>query len=436
LRQVGALTQAARTSFEILALIETLQAENLFLPTSLITALRATLDEMAAILDRGEYPLDVDCPSPENPPGLSPNAAEIFLRLKIALETFAQAAPDGAAQAAEKKSGAFFLPDAFSNPEHVRYAIKTTTAAMICYILYTLLDWPGIHTCLITCYIVSLGTTAETIEKLSLRIAGCLVGAAAGIAAMIFLIPHFTSIAGLIIVVFLGAFAAAWVAGGSPRISYAGYQIAFAFFLCVIQGSAPAFDLSVARDRVIGILLGNLVVYLIFANIWPVSVASRIDDAAARLLRELGGLLASVTPHDRQTRAAQARATLSRIALDLELVRYEPVSVRPAESWIDARRRALGNLGDLYRSVLLLGASRPAGVAEIAHGLDGLADSLDAGGDDTSHAAETSPLENAAPETEAAQSHFLEKAKEHLRKLEEEFRSSESADMRAPHATA
>jgi len=97
------------------------------------------------------------------------------------------------------------LPDAFTNPEHVRYALKTTSAAMFCYVLYSLLDWPGIHTCLITCYIVSLGTTAETVEKLTLRILGCLVGAAAGIAAIVYLIPHVTSIGALMIVVFLGA---------------------------------------------------------------------------------------------------------------------------------------------------------------------------------------------------------------------------------------
>ena len=56
------------------------------------------------------------------------------------------------------------LPDAFTNPAHVQYALKTTGAAMFCYVVYLLLDWPGIHTCLITCYIVSLGSTAETVE--------------------------------------------------------------------------------------------------------------------------------------------------------------------------------------------------------------------------------------------------------------------------------
>src|ERR1700740_2005495 len=139
---------------------------------------------------------------------------------------------------------------------------------MFCYFLYSLLDWPGIHTSLITCYIVSLGTTAETVEKLTLRILGCLVGAGAGIGAIVFLMPHFSSIGGLLIVVFAAAFVSAWIAAGSPRISYVGFQIAFAFFLCVVQGSSPAFDLTVARDRIIGILFGNIVVYLMFTNIW------------------------------------------------------------------------------------------------------------------------------------------------------------------------
>ncbi len=44
--------------------------------------------------------------------------------------------------------------------------------AMACYIFYSLLDWPGIHTCFITCYVVALGTTAETIEKFSFRLLG------------------------------------------------------------------------------------------------------------------------------------------------------------------------------------------------------------------------------------------------------------------------
>lgn len=57
---------------------------------------------------------------------------------------------------------------------------------MFCYAAYLLLDWPGIHTSFITCYMVSLGTTAETIEKFTLRILGALIGAGSGLAAIVF----------------------------------------------------------------------------------------------------------------------------------------------------------------------------------------------------------------------------------------------------------
>lgn len=55
-------------------------------------------------------------------------------------------------QEKKEKSGVFF-PDAFSNPEHVQYAFKTTLAAMTCYLIYSLLSWSGIHTALISCFI-------------------------------------------------------------------------------------------------------------------------------------------------------------------------------------------------------------------------------------------------------------------------------------------
>ena len=221
-------------------------------------------------------------------------ATAALSELRAALSAFAEPPPpDPSPQPAAKPKGGFFLPDAFTNPAHVQYALKTTGAAMFCYVVYMLLDWPGIHTCLITCFIVSLGTAAETVEKQALRFVGCGIGAAAGLAAIVFLMPNVTSIGGLMGVVFLAALASGWIAAGGPRISYVGFQLAFAFFLSVIQGAAPAFDMTIARDRTIGILFGNLVVAVVFTQIWPVTIAERIDPAIA-------GLLVSSPPWSRQ----------------------------------------------------------------------------------------------------------------------------------------
>ncbi|WP_256122112.1 FUSC family protein, partial [Burkholderia sp. A2] len=278
------------------------------LPDAFATPIAATLDDMAAILEQGGYPVDVTLALPPAD-ALPPLARVVATGLQATITHFAepgataptadaatqasaQATPAAPAAAPEAPTaapvaaprGGFFLPDARTNPDHIRYALKTTAAAIFCYLLYSQLDWSGIHTCVVTCYIVSLGSTAETVEKLTLRIFGCMIGALLGTAALVFVVPALSSIGELMALVFAGAWLSAWVAFGSPRIAYAGFQIAFAFFLCVIQGAGPGFDLTIARDRTIGILLGNVVVYLVFTRIWPVSIGKQIDVAFAALL--------------------------------------------------------------------------------------------------------------------------------------------------------
>ncbi len=359
---IAALRQAAESIVPILLLVDMIDRNpEGMLPDSLKGHIADVLDEMAS----------------EDGAPLSPSAAEILADMKEALARFTAAPlPDLPPPSPEKAKGGFFLPDAFTNPEHVHYALKTTAAAMFCYATYTLLDWPGIHTCLITCYIVSLGTTGETVEKLTLRILGCLLGAAAGIAAIVFLMPNFTSIGALMAVVFVATLASGWVAGGSPRIAYAGFQIAFAFFLCTIQGSAPAFDMSIARDRVIGILFGNLVVYLVFSNIWPVTVAQRVDSGIATLLRRLGAMATAVNRSRRCSLASEASAALGAIEQDIELAQYEPSSVRPANDWLDLRRRTANAIAALMGPLWLRANQDPSLGGELSRRLNGLAGSF------------------------------------------------------------
>jgi len=284
---VAALRQAMSSTLAILVAADLAAREpSGRLPASFIGPITDALENMARMLKAGGYPADIEL-SLKGVQELTPLARIVAEDLHDAIARFAviegdvpiegEGAVDAKAKAATtaSKRGGFFLPDAFTNPEHVRYALKTTAAAMFCYLLYLQINWPGIHTCFITVYMVSLGTTAETVEKMTLRIAGCLVGALLGTAAIVFVTPVLTSVLGLMALVLFGAWLAAWVAFGSPRIAYAGFQIALVFFMCVIQGAAPGFDLTVARDRTIGILIGNVVVYLVFTRVWPVSVAAR-----------------------------------------------------------------------------------------------------------------------------------------------------------------
>jgi multidrug resistance protein MdtO len=184
-----------------------------------------------------------------------------------------------------------FAPDAFTNPDHIRFSLKVTLAAMICYLIYTGLDWSGIHTAFITCIIIGLESTGATIRKGRLRICGCLLGGLLGFLSILYLIPHMESIVSLAILTAAVSALAGWVAAGSERISYGGLQIALAFFLCVFQGFAPDTGFVTIRDRIVGIVLGILVTSCVFHYIWPERARDKLRLATARMLRDLGRLV-------------------------------------------------------------------------------------------------------------------------------------------------
>ncbi len=230
-------------------------------------------------------------------------------------------------------SDPFLSPDAFSNPIHQRFALKTTAAAMICYFTYSAIDWQGIHTAMITCYVACLGSAGETVHKLILRITGCLIGAFLGVMAIFFLIPHMESVGSLAFLVYGAILIAAWVSTGNERISYGGVQIGLAFLLTVLQGFEPSTDLGSARDRIVGILLGNLVVYFIFTSIWPVSVTNTVHGHLASAVKRMSGLL-KLEPAERVTsisEVAAVKSDLSAVTDALAYSSFEPAGVRPSK---------------------------------------------------------------------------------------------------------
>ena len=361
---LAALGRAVTSSGSVLAIVRFMRETEGALPSEpLLGQTAGTLDEMADILAAGGYPVRIE-PAPADPR---------LEALSAALARFAEA-PDEAAPAAppEQAHSGFMLPDAFSNPEHLRYALKTTAAAMFCYLLYSVLDWPGVHTCLITCYIVSLTTLAESVEKLTLRIVGCVLGAALGFAVMVFVVPSYTSIGALMAIVFLGALASAWIAAGSPRIAYVGFQLAFAFFLCVVQGPAPDFDLVVARDRVIGVLIGNLAMFAVATLFWPVSLKPRVEAGIAAVIRLLGQWTQAGERSMRQLSGAQLRTALAGVRDDLDLLHYEPDSVRPHAQWLDEQRQLTDRVEALVGPLAVAAEMNAPLDAQFTRSLEGL----------------------------------------------------------------
>lgn len=173
----------------------------------------------------------------------------------------------------------------------LRFAFKSTLAAMLCYIVYSGLDWSGIRTSIITCFFVALGSTGETIHKLGLRLSGALIGGVLAGVSIVFLFPVMDDIGGFVVLFAAVTLLCTWVATSGPLLSYAGLQMAFAFYLGVLQDTGPTDDLTVLRDRLAGIVLGNIAMSLVFSTLWPVgttasakAVLSRVIGRQVRLL--------------------------------------------------------------------------------------------------------------------------------------------------------
>jgi multidrug resistance protein MdtO len=187
------------------------------------------------------------------------------------------------------------VADAWSNPEHARFALKTTIAVMASYFIYTMLDWPSIRTAVVTCFFVALGSLGETMHKLTLRIGGALIGGAAALLSIVYVLPQMTDIGQLALLIAAMSAVSAWVTTSSERLSYLGVQMGFAFFLGVLHDYGPTMELTTARDRIVGILLGNVLMTIVFSTMWPVSALDRARQVVAQALAALGDLVRNAT---------------------------------------------------------------------------------------------------------------------------------------------
>ncbi len=199
----------------------------------------------------------------------------------------------------EEQPTPFFARDAFSNPAHVRFAVRGTMAAMAAYIIYTAIDWPGLSTSIATCIITALSTIGSSRQKQFLRLGGVIVGGIIiGFGAQIFVLPYLDSIAGFTLLFMAVTALSSWIATASPRLSYLGVQLALAFYLINLQEFTIQVSLSIARDRVFGVLLGLLCMWLIYDRLWQKNALDEMQRLFARNLEMFAELTEQLLEKD------------------------------------------------------------------------------------------------------------------------------------------
>jgi multidrug resistance protein MdtO len=103
----------------------------------------------------------------------------------------------------------------------------------------------------------------------------------------VFILPHLDSITGFTILFIFVTALSSWFMTSSPRLSYFGLQMALAFYLINLQEFTIQTSLEVARDRVLGVLLGVFMMWIVFDPLWGATAAVEMKRAFTSNLRLL-----------------------------------------------------------------------------------------------------------------------------------------------------
>lgn len=231
------------------------------------------------------------------------------------------------------------VPDAFTNPDYMRYAVKTLLACLICYTFYSGVDWEGIHTCMLTCVIVANPNVGSSYQKMALRFGGAFCGAILALLFTLLVMPWLDNIVELLFVLAPIFLLGAWIATSSERSSYIGTQMVVTFALATLENVfGPVYDLVEIRDRAIGILIGTAVSAVIYTFVWPESEARALPQKLAGAL----GMLSKLMRIPRQQETATLRGYLQiRIGLHAAFNACEEMCDRVAlERQLDGQERA------------------------------------------------------------------------------------------------
>lgn len=244
---------------------------------------------------------------------------------------------------AKRPAPSWFVADIWANPSYVTFGLKISFCCTLCYIIYNALSWPGISTAVITVLIVGLNTTGAISQKLVFRLTGSFLGGVVfGIGSILFLFPHMDTITAMLALVCAVAFIASWIAR-APHFAYIGMQIAFSFFLIALGTFSAPTDMTPARDRLAGIGLALLVVWVMFLEITPIRTVTEMHAALARVLANEANLLGIPSDHGPMPHrtAARLRESITRDLVSVrsmsELVPYEFASRSDADRERSAR---------------------------------------------------------------------------------------------------
>jgi multidrug resistance protein MdtO len=185
----------------------------------------------------------------------------------------------------------FFTPACrLSNSEVIRFALKGTLAATICYLIYQSLNWPGISTSVVTCLLCAQSSLGAGLKKSLLRLIGATLGGIICIVVAVAILPGLPGATSFIVLTSVLFFIASWITVGSSRLAYVGIQTGLVFSLVLLNQPGQSIDLGLAGDRILGVLLGITVMGFIDLLLWPNFAGTALRGKLAEANRTLAAI--------------------------------------------------------------------------------------------------------------------------------------------------
>ena len=261
--------------------------------------------------------------------------------------------------AAPSMSISEFVADAVRNTEHIKFAVRGTLSAFLCYVFYMSSGWMGLATLsLLTCTLTARRLTGASRQRQSLRFAGFFLGAGViGWGTEVFILPQLDSIAEYALLFASVVWIGSWVATSGPRIAFSGFQIVLAYSLVNLNTFTINTSLVPSRDVVLGVALGVVAMWLVFDHLWAQTSSASVRGLLLATLRNVANFKA-VLAGSFQEANQRLTAESSKISRDIDKLRdladlyaFEPFPKTRPQSLVN---RSIGTLLPELRAFLLL----------------------------------------------------------------------------------
>ena len=213
---------------------------------SLLTALWRVLQSIAGLMH--------DLHQPIAPPALNSNSLDEYIDSNELQQRFP----------------AWFSYEFWAtHTDSLQYGIKFSLGAIFCMLVVQGLGWPAINTAIPTCLVAAQTSLGADYRLSLLRLSGATLG---GLCAYLYVLvfqSQLDTVVGFALATTPFWAIAAWITAGSERIAYLGRQLGFSFALFVLHDFGAVTDLYLPRDRVLGILLGLVVMGILDYALWP-----------------------------------------------------------------------------------------------------------------------------------------------------------------------